>query len=71
MSQPQSASTGRFLVCSTKEITMATGKRWYALGQDYWHEGAAIAQKQVREAVGDVCRIRQLADGRWQLQVFE
>jgi len=50
---------------------MATGKRWYALGQDYWHEGAAIAQKQVREAVGDVCRIRQLADGRWQLQVFE
>lgn len=45
--------------------------KWYVLGQDYWAVGAVIAQKQVREALGDKCRIRQLADGRWQLQVYE
>lgn len=45
-------------------------KKWYILGQDFWHVGAAIHQKQVREALGDVCRIRQGADGLWQLQIF-
>lgn len=46
-------------------------KKWYALGQDFWHEGAAIQQKQVREALGDKCRIVALYNGRWQLQIFE
>lgn len=45
--------------------------KWYVLGQDYWHQGAVIQQKQVMEALGHVCRIRQLPNGLWQLQVYE
>jgi hypothetical protein len=43
-------------------------KKWCTIGQDYWHEGAAIQQKQVREELGDECRIRVLPRGGFQLQ---
>jgi hypothetical protein len=46
-------------------------KKWYILGQDYWHEGAVIRQKQVREALGDICKIKCLANGKFQLMIFE
>lgn len=46
-------------------------KKWYALGQDYRSEGAAILQKQVREALGDTCRIVALANGWFRLEIFE
>lgn len=46
-------------------------KKWYILGQDYWSEGAVIAQKQIRENLGDTCKICELANGRWQLKVYE
>ena len=46
-------------------------KKWWALGQDYKYEAAARQQLMVREAIGDVCRVRHLTNGMWRLEIFE
>jgi hypothetical protein len=44
--------------------------KWFILGQDYRHEAAAIQAKQVREAIGEKCKIRQTSSGAWQLMIW-
>jgi hypothetical protein len=44
--------------------------KWFILGQDYNSPAAAIQEKQVREAIGEKCKIRETASGKWQLLIW-
>lgn len=44
--------------------------KWWVLGQDYNSAAAAIQEKQVREAVGEKCKIRETSKGKWQLLIW-
>jgi hypothetical protein len=44
--------------------------RWYILGQDHRLAASAIVTKLVYEAAGHKCKIKERADGKWNVMVL-
>ena len=44
--------------------------KWFILGQDYNNSAAAIQEKQIREALGEKCKLRETSSGKWQLMIW-